>query len=125
MIHLDTHVVAWLYGGRQDLLSRAARELIESEDLAISPLVTLELEYLYEVGKTTEAGRPAINDLATRIGLRTSTTPFEQVVNEALRHSWTRDPFDRLIVSQAIVEGTRLLTKDRIIHKNFADAVWD
>ena len=54
MIHLDTHVVVWLYAGRTDLLSAAAVEAIEEHSMAISPIVLLELEYLHEIGRTTE-----------------------------------------------------------------------
>ncbi len=36
-IYLDTHVVAWLYAGRVDLLSTRARTLIDAEELRISP----------------------------------------------------------------------------------------
>jgi PIN domain nuclease of toxin-antitoxin system len=46
------------------------------------------------------------------------------VVEEALLHRWTRDPFDRLIVAQAAIESVRLLTKDRTIRRNFAGAIW-
>ena len=48
VIYLDTHILVWLYGGMVDLLSEKAKTLIESEDLVISPLVELELQYLFE-----------------------------------------------------------------------------
>ena len=43
LIYLDSHVVAWLYAGQVELLSRRARALVEAEDLRVSPLVTLEI----------------------------------------------------------------------------------
>ncbi len=46
--YLDTHVVAWLFGGFVDLLSDEARKAIEQHDLLVSPMVVLELEYLLE-----------------------------------------------------------------------------
>ena len=46
LIHLDTHVVCWLYAGRLELLSPAARGAIERATLAVSPMVGLELQYL-------------------------------------------------------------------------------
>ncbi|HLK10954.1 MAG TPA: hypothetical protein VKW76_06200 [Candidatus Binatia bacterium] len=42
LIYLDTHVVAWLYAGRVDLLSARAIQLVNDEDLRISPAVVLE-----------------------------------------------------------------------------------
>ncbi len=54
MIYLDTHVVVWLYAGLTARLRPAARDLLNTSDLAISPMVFLELQYLYETGRTTE-----------------------------------------------------------------------
>ena len=45
-------------------------------------------------------------------------------VEAAERLSWTRDPFDRLIVAQASLAGAPLVTKDRMIRKHFAKAAW-
>ncbi|HPQ42427.1 MAG TPA: PIN domain-containing protein [bacterium] len=45
---LDTHVVVWLYEGRTELFTDAARNAIDANDLAISPMVLLELAYLEE-----------------------------------------------------------------------------
>ena len=38
--------------------------------------------------------------------------------------SWTRDPFDRLLVATAELHEAPLITKDRTILENFAGAVW-
>jgi PIN domain nuclease of toxin-antitoxin system len=42
----------------------------------------------------------------------------------ALAESWTRDPFDRLIVARARATELPLLTKDMKIHAHFKAAVW-
>ena len=39
VVHLDTHVVCWLYEGRADLLSMAARETVERANLVTTPIV--------------------------------------------------------------------------------------
>ena len=38
-MYLDTHVVIWLYQKDEQRISRLARELIESSDLLVSPMV--------------------------------------------------------------------------------------
>ncbi|MBI2894648.1 MAG: PIN domain-containing protein [Deltaproteobacteria bacterium] len=125
LIHLDTHVVAWLYAGRHDLLGRKAVARIEQSDLLVSPMVLLELEYLRESGRTSRGAEAVIDDLASRIGLRVSETPFSRVVDRGLTLTWTRDPFDRLIVAHAAVDGLPLVTKDRTIRANYRACVWD
>lgn len=125
MIHLDTHVVAWLYDGLSGKLTPRARELIEAEALVISPMVLLELEYLREIERLTVDGATILEDLSTRLGLTVCPASFEQVVRVGLRQDWTRDPFDRLIVAQADLAGAPLLTRDGSIHAHYPRAVWD
>ena len=44
---------------------------------------------------------------------------------QSLEIDWTRDPFDRLIVAQAIAADGFLLTKDRTILNHSVAALWD
>ena len=59
-----------------------------------------------------------------RIGLSLCDKTFSAVVNKAAELSWIRDPFDRLITSQAILDQNILVTKDKIIRKNYSFAKW-
>jgi PIN domain nuclease of toxin-antitoxin system len=124
LIYLDTHVAAWLYAGRTDLFPAGVRALLEEHDLLISPVVKLELQYLYEIRRTAEPARTVVAALERDVGLTVCDLPFQQVVEVALAQSWTRDPFDRLIVSQAALRGFHLLTKDRNIRDSFSEAIW-
>ena len=125
MIYLDTHLVVWLYAGRTDLIPTTARSLIDSNDLLISPIVGLELQYLYESAKTTEPAAAFIQALAREIGLRRCDLPFADVVDTALQETWTRDPFDRVVVAQARLRAAPLLTKDCHIQQHYDGAVWN
>jgi PIN domain nuclease of toxin-antitoxin system len=124
LTHLDTHVVAWLFAGRADLLSARARTEIEGGDLVISPVVVLELQSLWETKRPTEPASVVVDDLASRIGLGLSQAPFPAVARKAVDLAWTRDPFDRLLVAQAALDGARLVTKDRVIRNHYAASVW-
>ncbi|MBI1860613.1 MAG: PIN domain-containing protein [Deltaproteobacteria bacterium] len=124
MIHLDTHVVVWLYYGRSELISDKAKKLIEVNDLSISPMVSLELEYLHEAGKVSVGSKEILRDLEMRVGLVLASESFELISEAAIEQSWTRDPFDRLLVAQAIIGNARLVTKDRSILRHFGKAMW-
>jgi len=50
--------------------------------------------------------------------------PFRLVVDYALKQSWGRDPFDRLIVANAKAADAPLVTKDERIHQNYLRAIW-
>jgi len=123
--YLDTHVVAWLYAGRVDLLPPRVVDAIEEEDeLAISPAVVLELEYLREIGRLAVGGNAIAQSLSAQIGLRAHDLSFAVLVESALDLDWTRDPFDRLIVGQAALTESALLTKDRVIRRHYRHARW-
>lgn len=53
MIYLDTHVVVWLYMGEPSKLSDNAKHAVREHELRISPMVSLELTYLREIGRLT------------------------------------------------------------------------
>lgn len=124
LIYLDTHVAAWLFSNRVDLLPGGVRARLEESDLLISPAVKLELQYLYEIRRITSAGEHVVNTLEKELALKTCDLPFVKVVDVALTASWTRDPFDRLIASQATLRGVTLLTKDRDILTHCEWAKW-
>jgi PIN domain nuclease of toxin-antitoxin system len=124
-VHLDTHIVAWLYRADQHRLPLHARQLIDRADVAISPAVELELTLLHEIERLADPADVMIRSLAESIGLSVSTTAFPTVVRRATSLPWTRDPFDRLICANAIVDDAVLITRDRLIRRHLDRAVWD
>ena len=90
----------------------------------MSPIVLLEIEMLFELRRVVSDGAETLARLSQQIGLTVCDTPFSHVVDAARTFAWTRDPFDRLIVANAMADGARLLTADETILANFKDAVW-
>lgn len=122
--YLDTHVVAWLYAGTTKLLSARARAALENDRLSISPMVVLELEFLREIGRLTVGAHTVVEELRGRIGLEVCNLDFGRIVTSARELTWTRDPFDRVIVGHALAAGRGLLTRDRAIRRRFRAAFW-
>jgi len=124
LIYLDTHIVVWLYAGKIEKLSEPAKELINDHEVFISPAVRLELQYLFEIQRVTDEANEIVFDLSDRIGLKLCDKSFNTIVSNALDLSWTRDPFDRIIVANATVNRNILVTKDQNILKNYEKAMW-
>jgi PIN domain nuclease of toxin-antitoxin system len=124
VIYLDTHVVVWLFSGQTELLTPRALESIEKHDLLISPMVALELRYLFETNRINQQPHTIIKELARATGLALCALPFDKIVAEACRLHWTRDPFDRIIAANASLRKTPLLTKDRSILSHYKWAFW-
>lgn len=126
MIYLDTHVVVMLHDARLSQIAPQAQGLIESAaKILISPMVYLELEYLYELKKIHVQPAKIISDLAGTLDLKQCTLPFQMVTFRAAEERWTRDPFDRIITAQARVDSCPLVTRDRMILQNYHLATWD
>ena len=124
MIYLDTHVVVWLYAGHIENISITAQSHINEHDIYISPIVRLELQYLFEIERITQKPQTILSHLANDIGLKICNTDFNQMITQAQSVTWTRDPFDRIIVAHAALNNTLLLTKDQTILTHFQQAVW-
>lgn len=124
MIYLDTHAVVWLYAGLVDKFSQPVRDLMNDLDITISPIVRLELQYLFEIEKITAEADAIVSDLASRIGLKVCDKNFDRIVGEALGILWTRDPFDRLIVANASLDDSFLVSKDEGILGHYPHARW-
>lgn len=124
-MYLDTHVVVWIAAGLHNKLSRKATNALEnSEHLLVSPVVALELTYLYEIKRITHRPADVLAHLGKAIGLRTTDYALADLINVAMGLSWTRDVFDRLIVSECIHAGSSLITRDTTIRKHFKLAAW-
>ena len=125
MIYLDTCVVVWLFGGETHKLSKAAIDGIrEDSAILVSPAVVLELQLLHEIKRARTTALKVIDRLSSDIGLAICQLPFASVVEHALDVSWTRDPFDRLIVANASINDAPLLTKDERIREHYRRSIW-
>ena len=122
---LDTHVVAWLYDGLVAKLSLAARQAIEQSPLLFSPMVELELQYLYEIGRLALPADTLLNTLQEDIGLQPADAPLPSIIAMAKTVTWTRDVFDRVIVATTmVIREARLITKDATIRHHSPVALW-
>ena len=124
VVHLDTHIVCWLYEGRTELLTATALNAIETGLLQISPMVQLELSYLHEIGRINRGGGAVLDALAKDIGLSVADASFAQVTKMAEGLTWTRDPFDRMIVAHCAAADAELISKDALIQQHFSKVIW-
>jgi PIN domain nuclease of toxin-antitoxin system len=124
LIFLDTHVAIWLYSGRLDLFRPKVLRLINDNQVCISHLVRLEMKYLNEIGRINQHPDMIIDALIDEIGLVFSNNSIERIVSQAIHLDFTRDPFDRIIVADAYINNSYLISKDQNIRKNYKYAVW-
>lgn len=124
MIYLDTHVIVWLYAGLEEKFSQTVKKIMNENETLISPIVRLELQYLHQLERIDQPADEVIGDISKRFGTRICEKDFNAVVSQALSHTWTRDPFDRLIVANAAIDDSILISKDKNILENYDQARW-
>ncbi len=108
MILLDTHALIWLDQGHK----RARALAKESRQLYVSPATILELQMLVEIGRLKH-GAAAFEALVADDRWLIDEPPALGWFQDAADLTWTRDPFDRLIMAHARHRGWKLATADR------------
>ena len=122
--HCDTHTVLWLYAGELEWLSKKAIQALESHELRMSPMVRLEMQFLYEIERITEKPEKIFKTLKMDFAVRVCNDPFEAVIEIAETIHWTRDPFDRILTAQASLKHAPMITKDETIRKHYRNCIW-
>ncbi|MEK7654835.1 MAG: PIN domain-containing protein, partial [Pseudomonadota bacterium] len=119
MIFLDTHIICWLDAKQTNNFSQTVLDFLGEHNLSISPIVVLELEYLYETKRITDSAEKIISHLLNRKIITIDSAHWEDVTTNALAIKWTRDVFDRYIVAHADFHQAPLVTKDRLITEHY------
>ena len=110
---LDTHVVLWVFGA-PDRLSADVRRLIADprHTVAVSSVTVWEVEIKRALGKLrAPAGFAA---LCGERGFDELPISFEHAERAGSLPPHHADPFDRMLIAQAQVEGYELVTRDRV-----------
>ncbi|MDO5502089.1 MAG: type II toxin-antitoxin system VapC family toxin [Actinomycetia bacterium] len=107
---LDTHVVLGQLSGERPLSSAAIEAVGAADDLLISVVSFAEMGIKAAVGKLDIPG-----DIAARIadaGVRSLALSPEHALAVASLPVHHRDPFDRMIIAQAMAEGLTVVSAD-------------
>lgn len=107
---LDTQVALWALAGHRRLPG-AARRLINAHDVFVSAASIWEIAIKASIGKL-KADPAVVRDALEPSGFEELPITGEHAARVASLPAHHRDPFDRLLVAQSLVEGLVLLTCD-------------
>jgi PIN domain nuclease of toxin-antitoxin system len=124
---LDTCTFLWTLTGDRALPPKI-RDLVRDpdNDLFLSAASAWEIAQKHATGRLMLPDHPdrCIPALRTERGIGTLAIDEESALH-ASRLPWLhRDPFDRLLVAQAIVHGMTILTPDPIVARYPARTMW-
>ena len=124
---LDTHVLLWAIGDANKL-SRRVRNILEdrTNEVFISSASFWEISTKYRIGRLPSADQIITN--------------YETILNEldslelsiSIRHALTaglfntthRDPFDRILAAQSLIENVALITQDKALSHFPINTIW-
>lgn len=124
---VDTHSFLWALLHDHRLSSRAKSILRDGEnELAFSLVSLWEIAVKMKIGKLNVLGSSVtyIRDEMNAYGMELLPIRYEHILQlEALppHHS---DPFDRLLIAQAITESLPILTNDAIVREYPVKVLW-
>jgi PIN domain nuclease of toxin-antitoxin system len=124
---LDTHAFLWFFGGSSQL-SPVARTIIEDD----ANTVFLSLVSLWELAIKTSLGKFRLGQPFEQFILQQLTPNDITLLDITFRHIAVvatlplhhRDPFDRLLIAQAMVERVPLISADTAFDAYAVRRIW-
>jgi PIN domain nuclease of toxin-antitoxin system len=107
---LDTQIALWALAGHRRL-PREVRRLIEEHDVLVSAASIWEIAIKASIGKL-DADPEVVRRTLAPSGFEELPVTGEHAARVAILPAHHRDPFDRLLVAQSIVEAVVLPTSD-------------
>lgn len=112
---LDSHVLVWWMAADRRLGAERRRAIARAE-VRFSPLSVWELRWKELAGRIDLGGRQLAEEWAAQ-GFAELPLTSEHAEAALALPPIHRDPVDRFLVAQALVEGLTLVTDDQTMHR--------
>ncbi len=126
-ILLDTCTFLWIIKGSKELSSKAKTVFSQPENQVFFSAVSLwEITIKYLAGKLPLPSSPDQFILTQRTLHRIESLSLdEQAITQLIKlPSLHQDPFDRMLICQAIANGLTILTPDHLIRQYPVASTW-
>jgi PIN domain nuclease of toxin-antitoxin system len=120
---LDTHTLLWwLTDDRR--LSRGARSAIAAGDLYVSVVSLWEIEIKRSLGRIEADTKSIVAEVASTDGFHLLDIRPSHIVTLTDLPPVHQDPFDRMLVAQALREHVVIVTRDHAIRRYPVEVRW-
>lgn len=118
---LDTHTLLWWDAAK--LPKPVVKRIQDAEAVYVSAATAWEISIKAALGKLVARG--SVSEVLLDYGF--DELPIRVAHAEAVRElpALHRDPFDRIIVAQARVEGMAIVSRDPLLHAYDVAVVWE
>ena len=123
---LDTHTFLWFVAGDKQLPESVKAKIKDiGEHCFLSVASLWEITIKHQIGKLTlNISLEELFEYADRNQIEVIQISNEHLLTLSLLPGHHSDPFDRLIVSQALAENLTLITKDKGLKKYKIEQQW-
>lgn len=124
---LDTHAWLWLQTSRTKLDQRILARLRDpGTELLLSAVSSWEIAIKFAQGKLPLPAAPAeyVPDRMRRSGTKALAVTHGHALHVAQLPAHHRDPFDRLLIAQAQLDGLTILTADKVFEQYDVQILW-
>lgn len=124
---LDTHALLWAVGAPDRLTERVRAALLADHNeisLSIASLWEVAIKVSLQRLELSPDWRASIDNGRARMGAHWLAVESNHCVQVAQLPWHHRDPFDRMLIAQAMCEGMTLISKDRAFADYSAPVLW-
>ena len=124
---LDTHVLLWAIVEPESLSARVSAALLDEGNAVLASAASLwEISLKAQAGKLSIPARPEFLEAQFRLLGVSAYLPIEisHVYRARELPPIHKDPFDRMLVAQALVENLTLVSRDRMIAQYPVQLFW-
>ncbi len=126
-ILFDTHVFLWAIASDSRLSLKASATFADTETEALLSVATI-----WEILVKTQRGKlpfpnpagPYLRDQIQRTSMSILPVALEHVLRIEKLPMHHRDPFDRILIAQAIAESVPIVTADRQFARYDVETIW-
>ena len=123
---LDTHTVIWFFNGDRQLSAKARKMIEETKNIKYVSIASL-WEIAIKIGLKKlefDGGTKEVSELIEQNSFEILPISIEHTIAYESIEFIHRDPFDRILVAQAMVDNMTILTKDESITKYPIKTQW-
>ncbi len=124
---LDTHALIWFLDGSANLKFEARCIIEDGEnDVFVSAATAMEITTKFRIGKLPEAEDLVVDFEATLIhkGFLVLAISFAHAATAGSLNIPHKDPFDRILIAQALVEDLILISNETLFDNFGVQRLW-
>lgn len=113
---LDTHIIIWWAENNKKLKSEYKKIIADGNNIIFVSVASVWEVIIKTKLKKIKLKTP-IEEIIKKCGFNILDINLEHVLELNKLKNHHKDPFDRMLISQSIVEKMKLITQDRLIKK--------